>query len=306
MNRIVKGALMLAAPRTWSASFMPMISGYACAFLLGNAGFSPSDALWIFLSFIAMALIETGKHAVNDVVDYATGNDRAVDEEHRTPFSGGKKALTGGILSEEEAVWIAAVTLSAAGGIGMIIVYFKSFPVLLFGIVGIGISVIYTLPPVKLCYRGLGEMAVGITYGPLIFLGAYFMFSSEGVITPLLLSLHTGFLITNVLVINEFPDYEADLSAQKMNLIARTGKKKGSGWYLGLFLASYLPIFAAALYTKSGSWLITLVLLPWMLRLYKNCKSNYNNMEKLVWSNGQTIKIHIASSLLLVAAMASF
>ena len=303
MNRILKGTLMLGAPRTWSASFMPMICGYTCAFLMGNAAFSLESAGWILLSFIAMALIETGKHAVNDLVDFVTGNDTAVDEEHKTPFSGGKKVLTEGILSKEEVIWVAAVTLTLAGAAGLAIAYFQSMPVLLVGAAGMAVSVLYTLPPVKLCYRGCGELAVGITYGPLIFLGAYMVFSCENIMIPLLLSLHTGCLITNVLVINEYPDYEADLAAEKMNLIARVGKEKGTRWYLGLFLMSYLPVFAVVFYTGSRVFLITLILIPWMWKAYKNCIISYNDIGRLIWSNAQTINIHICSSLLLVISM---
>lgn len=303
MHRILKGALMLGAPPTWSASFVPMTVGYASAFLLGGVPFSLKSVFWMLLSFAAMALIETGKHAVNDLVDFQTGNDPAVDAQHITPFSGGKKALTSGVLSEKEAVFVGLATFCGAGALGLFIVWFQSAAVLWFGIAGILISILYTLPPVMLCYRGLGELAIFITYGPLILLGAYFVFASEHVVLLLAMSVHIGCLITNVLVINEYPDYEADLAARKMNLLARIGKEKGNKWYLGLFLLSYLPIVFLVVYTGRFIWLITLLLLPLMWKGYKNCKANYDDIKQLVFSNRLTIKIHMLSGLLLIVCL---
>ena len=235
INRLFKGAWMLAAPPTWTASLVPMAVGYVCA--LGQPGAEPSAAgiFWIVASVAAMLLIETGKHAVNDLVDFRSGNDPAVDAEHQTPFSGGKKVLTTGILTERETAAIAVLCLGAAAAIGLSIVWFWTAQIFWIGVAGVILSVIYTLPPVKLCYRGFGEVAVGLTYGPLIVLGAYFMFAENGWEIPLLLSLHIGLLITNVLVINEYPDYEADVAAGKQNLIARVGKQKGLRWYGALF-----------------------------------------------------------------------
>lgn len=294
---------MLAAPPTWSASFVPMAIGYVCAFV--NIGETPSveGVFWIVVSFTAMILIETGKHAVNDLVDYRSGNDIAVDEEHRTPFSGGKKVLLAGILTEKETAAVAVLTLGAAAVMGLAIVWFWTPRIFWIGVAGVVISVIYTLPPVKLCYRGLGEVAVGITYGPLILMGAYLMFAEDQWLFPLMLSLHIGYLITNVLVINEYPDYEADVAAGKKNLIARVGKQRGLRWYGGIFVASYVPLVILSLYIKEVLWLVPLVLVPLMAYAWRNCCRYYNDISQLIRSNDMTIKIHMFSGLLLMAAM---
>lgn len=303
ISRLAKGTLMLAAPPTWTASFVPMTVSYACIFLRNEQACSLTDLLWIFASYIAMALIETGKHAVNDFVDFRTGNDPSVDSEHITPFSGGKKALTSGILSEKEAVFIAFVTLGSAGVTGLAIVFFYAPQVLWFGIAGMIISVIYTLPPFKLCYRGWGELAIAVTYGPMIFLGAYFMFSTERLAVPSAMSLHLAFLITNVLVINEYPDYEADLAAGKMNLIARIGKARGLKWFAALFILSYVPIVFLTLYTQNPVWLLTVALIPMMRKACRNCKENCSDMKKLVLSNKLTIQIHTLAGVILILCM---
>lgn len=67
--------------------------------------------LWFLLALIGVYLIEIGKNAVNEVVDYITGADRFVTQDKRTPFSGGKKTIVDGVLTLEEAKWIGIVTI---------------------------------------------------------------------------------------------------------------------------------------------------------------------------------------------------
>lgn len=303
MRRVWKGAWMLAAPPSWSASFVPMVVGYFAAVLVGHASVGKKEVLWIFLSFLAMSLVETGKHAVNDIVDYRSGNDKAVDAEHQTHFSGGKKALTTNVISVREAAGIALVTFAAASLLGLLLVLFQSREILWICVAGLILSVIYTMPPFQLCYRGLGELAVGFVYGPLIMAGAYVLLTHQMNETVWWLSLSIGCLITNVLIINEYPDYEADLTAGKRNLVARAGKENALKWYLGMFLASYLPILVLVFRSGNPGWLVLLLLLPGMIKCWCNCREHYDNISKLVWSNQKTIRLHQLSGILMILVM---
>lgn len=94
------------------------------------------------------------------------------------------------------------------------------------GIGGVLLAFFYHAPPVKLSYRGLGEIAVATVYGPMICCGTFLVQRNEISTETIFLSIPLGILIAAFLVINEFPDRIADLSAHKMNLVVRLGVKK--------------------------------------------------------------------------------
>ncbi|MGI6257177.1 MAG: prenyltransferase [Anaerovoracaceae bacterium] len=303
LKRYGKALLSLGAPPTWTASLVPMAVGYGAAFIYGGAALGREAVFWIFISIVAMIFIETGKHGVNELKDYFTGNDAAVDADHMTPYSGGKKVLVPGLVTPKAVVAISALCFMAAGLLGMAIVFFQSFHVLWFGMAGVAISIFYSMPPFQLVYRGLGELAVGITYGPLIVCGAYTVFATGNRVILLAMSLHLSCLIVNVLVINEFPDYEADLQAGKLNLLARVGKTRGVLWHRGLFVASYLPIITLMVYTGHPAWLLSLLLIPMMWKSNRTCALFPDDIPGLMEANKLTILIHLLGGLALFIAM---
>ena len=97
MKNLIESVKRLAAPPSWDASFTPMITGFTCAFTVGQAKLTYAAVLWMLLAFFAIALIETGKHALNEILDYETGADLVLQEDHVTPFSGGKKVMREGL-----------------------------------------------------------------------------------------------------------------------------------------------------------------------------------------------------------------
>jgi 1,4-dihydroxy-2-naphthoate octaprenyltransferase len=49
-----------------------------------------------------------------------------------------------------------------------------------------------------------------------------------------------GLTIFNVILLNEFPDYEADVAAEKKNLVARMGRERGAWLYGAVSLGSWV------------------------------------------------------------------
>ena len=96
----------------------------------------------------------------------------------------------------------------------------------------------YHAPPLKLSYRGLGELAVALCYGPLIAAGKFLAQRGDWNPQLVLVSIPLGLLIAAFLWINEFPDYLADQTAGKRTLVVRLGRKKASRVFgLLVFLA---------------------------------------------------------------------
>lgn len=256
-SRLIQGVWRLADPKLCIASTVPMVVSTAMAYkALGYI-----DIYWLFLSFFGVYLIETGKNAINEVVDYKSGVDRFVTPDKRTPFSGGKKTIVDGLLTVEETKIIALVTMLAAAAIGLYIAIAREPMVLWIGIAGFLISIFYSLPPFKFCYRGLGEFAIGLTYGPLVVSGTYLVQTHTVNLEILLLSLMIGFLIANVVWINQYPDYEADARGNKRNWVVRLGKEKGIVVYILLYVLAYLSLLIAVFFTGNPLLLIALLML---------------------------------------------
>ncbi|MFY9441723.1 MAG: prenyltransferase [Tepidanaerobacteraceae bacterium] len=298
-SRLIQGVWRLADPKLCIASTVPMVVSTAMAYkALGYI-----DIYWLFLSFFGVYLIETGKNAINEVVDYKSGVDRFVTPDKRTPFSGGKKTIVDGLLTVEETKIIALVTMLAAAAIGLYIAIAREPMVLWIGIAGFLISIFYSLPPFKFCYRGLGEFAIGLTYGPLVVSGTYLVQTHTVNLEILLLSLMIGFLIANVVWINQYPDYEADARGNKRNWVVRLGKEKGIVVYILLYVLAYLSLLIAVFFTGNPLLLIALLSAPIAKRSVDVAKKYYDDIAKLVEANAKTIQVYQMTGLTLTAAI---
>ncbi len=117
--------------------------------------------------------MEAAKNASGEIVDWDSGADLAVQESERTPFSGGKRVLVDGLMTRRQTAVMAAVFYVLATAAGLLIVVYREPQVFWLGIAGMALAFFYHAPPFSLSYRGLGEFAVGLAYGPIIACGTY-------------------------------------------------------------------------------------------------------------------------------------
>jgi 1,4-dihydroxy-2-naphthoate octaprenyltransferase len=101
----------------------------------------------------------------------------------------------------------------------------------------------YQAPPFKLSYRGFGELAVALCYGPLICVGTYLVLRGKIDIVPLLVSIPLGLLIAAFLWVDEFPDFASDEKANKRTLVVRLGRRAASRLFPLIFGAAFGILF---------------------------------------------------------------
>lgn len=238
---------------------------------------------WLALTIAGVFLVEVAKNASGEVVDFDSGTDLAITDTERSPFSGGKRVMVDGLLSREQTWGIAAVCYLLAIAIGLAIVGFRDSRVLIFGLPGMALAWYYHGGSVRLAYRGLGELAVAIAYGPLVVLGAYFVQTGQLSATLLHLSCILGLLVAAFLWINQFPDYRADLAAGKRNLVVRLGTDAASSAYVTLLAAAYLWLLLLVLSDggATGVWLGLLGLPPALFSAHRLLQ-NTGNVAGLV------------------------
>lgn len=300
-KRLWKGFWQLADPKIWIASTVPMAVGAALTY--GSTG--GFNLYWFIVALIGVYCIEIGKNAINEFIDYGSGVDRYITADKRNPFSGGKKTIVDGKLTVLEAKIIASITMGAACIIGLYVVFYHEFSVLWVGLLGVFLTTFYSMPPFKFNYSGFGEFVVGFTFGPLVLSGIYLTLNHIIDYKVLLVSLPIGFLITNVLWINQFPDYEADKKGNKFNWVVRLGKKRSVPIYAFLFKAAFGLFIIISIVYRNPLWLLSLLAIPKALRSVKVAKTQYDNIPELMQANAGTVQIYMVVGICMVIAAVS-
>ena len=263
-----KGFWRLADPKISLASMASIFLGTCVAAADGSLNIA-----WLAITIIGIFAIEVAKNASGEIVDYDSGDDLSVTPEDRSPFSGGKRVLVNGLTRKQTAA-ISAISYFLGTLAGLSIVFGREPKVFWIGVIGIACAYFYHARPLRLSYRGLGEVAVAICYGPLIATGTFLVQRGHVSFHILSLSVPLGLLIAAFLWINEFPDYAADKASGKRTLVVICGQGPGSYIFLLIQVIAFsilalLPLFGA----PKGTWFGFIALLsaiPSAITLRKN------------------------------------
>ncbi|MFH1228628.1 MAG: 1,4-dihydroxy-2-naphthoate octaprenyltransferase [Planctomycetota bacterium] len=283
----------------------PFFTATVCPIVLGATigWYQTSHFNWIYfwLTLIGGILMHTGTNLTNDYFDHITGNDEV--NKIKTPFSGGSRVIQKGEIPAVQILLAALAAFAIGGIIGLYLNHnLAGNMILVFGIIGVFLGFFYTALPVKIGYRGfgLGELAVGIGFGPLMVLGAYYVQTEQITLQAAFASIPVGILITLVLYINEFPDYAADKSVNKITLPVQLGKRIASRLYIITVIVNYLLIIAGVALNIMPAWtLVTLITLPIAIKAMRTAGAHFDRIEELLPANGATIILHCTIGLLL-------
>ncbi len=225
-----------------------------------SAGFDLVHALLIMAGVIFSHI---SVNLFNEYFDYVSGIDM---KTRRTPFSGGSGMLVKGYTKPKTVLAVAVSFLLAAFATG---IYFTivSHPIIAFFVLSGGLTIVL--------YNGLlsrlmlGELFAGLTLGTFVVIGTYVaMTATPGMPVVetmpkglVLLSIPPGILTSLLLLLNEFPDVEADRSGGRRHLVIRLGKKNAAYIYVaGIFLTFGIILFLP--FAGLASRWIFLALLP--------------------------------------------
>jgi 1,4-dihydroxy-2-naphthoate octaprenyltransferase len=215
---------------------------------------------WLAVTAAAMFAMEVAKNAWGDVIDFDSGTDLAVQPEDRTDFSGGKRVLVDQLLSRGQ-TWAIAAGFGGLGvALGIWLVVARAPEALWLGVVGLVLGWSYHGPPLRLCYRGLGELDVALCYGPLLVLATTVVQTNRYDAGAVWLSVPLGLFTAAFLLCNEFPDRRADAPAGKRNLVVRLGGRGASRLLGAVYVAGFAMI--VLLPALGQPFLVWLALLP--------------------------------------------
>jgi 1,4-dihydroxy-2-naphthoate octaprenyltransferase len=280
-----------------SATIVPVVLGVAIAARHGSF-----DLLTAVLTVIGASFVQLGLNVANDVFDTAQG----ADDANLTPtkFSGGSRVIQYGLVSFRQMAGLATIFYVAAGLIGILLLALRGSPALLvIGVVGFIVSIGYTAPPLKFVYRGLGEIAVAIGFGPLMLLGAYVV-QTRGALSwePFVASLPIALLVALILYVNEIPDRRGDARAGKRTLPVRLSKPTVIAIYQVAAVAAYVIVVAGVVVGQLPiPALLALLSAPLALQVSRGLAPNYDNPYGLMAVMGVNVKVHLYAGLLLLA-----
>jgi 1,4-dihydroxy-2-naphthoate polyprenyltransferase len=278
----------------FQAVIIPVILGASAAWYR-TGRFLPG---YFFLTLFGAIFINAGTNLANDYYDHITKNDEL--NKDYTPFNGGSRVIQEGLIPAPVILAVAISCFSCAAIIGLYLTYARGFALLVIGFIGILSGFFYTAGPVKIAYRGWGELLVGITCGPLVVLGAYYVQTRAMTVEAVVISLPVGILITAILYINEFPDYECDKAVNKKNLIVRLRPEKARiGFYI-IMVCVYLSIgMGWLLGILPRAALVSLLTIPMALKASLVLHKEYNKGKRLVPAMAMTIFTHLLTGILL-------
>jgi 1,4-dihydroxy-2-naphthoate octaprenyltransferase len=199
------------------------------------------------LSLIAAVLVHGGADVLNDYYDDLSGAD-GINIDPLTPFAGGSRVIQRQLLTSKQMFKLGWSMFGIAILLGLWLVALTGPLLFLIGCIGLMLSIIYSAPPFALSYRGLGEVAIVMTFGVLPVLGAYYVQTGTFSLLPIWIGGIAGLLTAAILFINQFPDYLPDKLSSKRTIVVLLGPTRAAQLY---------PLWAAA----AALILVTLVML---------------------------------------------
>jgi len=250
---------LASRPKFLTASVAPILVGSA----LGYAVSSGFNLLLFAFALLAIMLLQGGANIVNDYFDHTSGNDWV--NKNPTPFSGGRRFIQEGILSPGTTLLAGIAAMLIASAIGVVIVLLtKSMFILVLGLIGLFGGYFYTASPIRLGYHSIGEVIIGFLFGLLPVCGAYYLQTGVVDSIALLPGIIVGLLIFLIILVNEFPDADADAAVNKKTLVVKFGVTKAVWIYRTAVAAGYIAAIAIIMVYRNMFWagLLYLFTLP--------------------------------------------
>jgi 1,4-dihydroxy-2-naphthoate octaprenyltransferase len=272
----LKGILTIARPQFLILSVILAFLGTAIAWYEHQEFGGPFSLGYAFLAGFGLIVAHI---SVNTFNDYFDSRSKLDTKTVRTPFSGGSGAIQSGQLTEKQALWVGIATLIIIIPIGIFFVAVKGWLLLPLLVIAIACIILYTPFILRMGYP---EWSAGLGLGVLPVIGAYFVQTGTYTISILLASIPSGILVHNLLLLNEFPDAEYDITVKRRTLPIFAGKKFAAIFYSTLTVIVYLWIIGTVI---SGDMpVFTLLgLLTFPLAFMAISGSfKYDDMKKLV------------------------
>ncbi len=285
----LKGYLLETRPQFLLLSVVLAFLGGALAWYEGGA-FRWGYAL---LAGFGILFLHISCNVLNDYYDYKSGIDQRTQ---RTPFSGGSGIIQGKLLTPRQVLGLGIGAFVAAVPIGIyfLTVYGLSLvPILVIAAV---LTVFYTPVILRLPWP---EWAPGLGMGMLPVIGAYFVITGAYTWQTVVAAVPSFLLVHNLLLINEFPDIEADKTAGRRTSPITLGRRRAAWLFSAFTVLVYLWVLGAAI-AGAMPWFAMLgwLTLPLAVKAVRGALAS-EDVGRLVGGMAANVMVVLATQLLI-------
>jgi 1,4-dihydroxy-2-naphthoate octaprenyltransferase len=269
----------------------------ACVLLgIGTAVWNQGQiSVWYaILAFVGAVAAHISVNTLNEYYDFKSGLDLRT---RPTPFSGGSRTLPANPKAARSALITGLASLGLTAAIGLYFLFVWGWALLPLGLPGLVVVFAYT----KWITRSplLCLIAPGLGFGLLMVMGTHFVLTGHYSWPALFASLVPTFLVSDLLLLNQFPDVEADASVGRRHYPILIGRKVSSLIYGAFLLGAYLSIVAGWALNVLPAWallgLLTLVIAaPTAVGAYRYA----DDLEKLAPYMGMNVLLNVLTPIL--------
>jgi 1,4-dihydroxy-2-naphthoate octaprenyltransferase len=257
------------------------------------------NALYAILALIGGVAAHISVNAFNEYFDFKSGLD---EETERTPFSGGSGTLQAHPELGRQALQLAIISLLIVALIGVYFMIVWGWSLLPLGLLGLLIIFAYTPWLTLNAFACL--IAPGLGFGTLMVTGTNFVLMNEYTGTAFMASLVPFFLVSDLLLLNQFPDVDADRTVGRLHFPIVIGRKNSSLIYAAFLAAAYLSILLGVLtgylpVTTLFGLLTIFLAVPVALGVHKNA----DDIPNLLPFMGKNVLINILTPVLVAIGL---
>ncbi len=245
------------------------------------------------LAFFGVLFAHIALNVLNDYFDFKSGIDL---KTRRTPFSGGSGILPQGLLTPKQVLGLGLGTFAVSLGIGVFFVFARGW--LLLPVIVIAAVCILLYSPLILKMKW-PEWSPGVGLGLLPVLGVYFAQTGNFTAPAVIAAVPSGFLVHNLLLLNEFPDVEADKTANRKTLPITMGLEKAGIVYSAVTIGVYVWLVVAVVARQMPAFsLLGLLTLPFAVKAIRGSMKP-DQMDKLVPAMANNVLVVLLTQLLM-------
>jgi len=253
----------------------------------------------LLLVFIGAMAAHVSVNALNEYFDFRSGLDARTQ---RTPFSGGSGTLQARPDLARTALLMGLTTMAVAGVIGLYFLGVRGIGLLPLGLAGLFLIAAYT--PWLTRFPLLCLLAPGLGFGVLMVMGTAFVLTGEYTWTAFFASLVPTFLVSDLLLINQFPDVEADRSVGRRHYPITLGRRASAWIYDAFLLLAFLSIVVGvALGVLPVACLLGLLALLLAVPVAIGVIRHAEDLPRLIPYLAQDVLLQIATPLLVAIGL---
>ena len=279
----------------FEAAVVPACVGTAAAVAAG----SPFHVLYFALILASLVAIQAG---ANLLKGYYEAQERSVPPASAGSWIAFDSGAAVGLARDPRSVLRVAWALLAAGvvaGLALVAIT-QSVLLLAFGLAGFVFAWSYSSPPLKLSYRGLGELSTFLAFGPIMTVGATAAFGTSGLLGSFLASLILGFLAAGISFSRYFPNEAEDRAKGKRTPVTLLGPRRAASLLVGIW---WTPLgIALVLYSQFPAFVTALLPLPFLLGASATLPRALETRRGFGVPIGLTVLAHLVAGVGLVVA----